>query len=121
MIGSRHDLGRFGETKAAEYLFAQGYAILEKNVRTPYGEIDLIASKGSLTIFVEVKTRRSLAFGYPEESVTELKQERMVLSAHAYLQDHPELEREWQIDVISIEVQNPKSYKVTHFPNAIGD
>lgn len=119
MTKSRQNLGKFGEARAAEYLLEFGYAILEKNVRTPYGEIDIVAAKGSLTAFVEVKTRRTHTFGYPEESITELKQERMTLSAQAYLQTHPELDGEWQIDVIAIQVQNPQSVKVVHFPNAI--
>lgn len=119
MTRSRQNLGKFGEARAAEHLLEYGYAILGKNVRTPYGEIDIVASKGPLTVFVEVKTRRSHTFGYPEESVTELKQERMMLSAQAYLQTHPELDGDWQIDVIAIEVKNTQSYKVVHFPNAI--
>ena len=55
----RQSLGRLGEDLAAQYLAEQGFAILARNVRTPYGEIDLLAQQGDLVVFVEVKTRRT--------------------------------------------------------------
>ena len=119
MTKVKRNLGKWGEEKAAEYLEKCGYSILARNARTSYGEIDIVASKGSLSVFVEVKTRRNRTFGYPEESVTASKQEHMIHSAQAYLMAHPEMDGEWQIDVMSIEVQDGDAFKVVHFPNAI--
>ena len=53
-------VGQWGEQAAADYLSAKGYEIMARNVRTPYGEIDLIAQKDGFTIFVEVKARTSV-------------------------------------------------------------
>jgi putative endonuclease len=127
----RQFLGRWGETLAAEYLQQRGYTILERNVRTPYGEIDLVASESSppgdplaegdsVTVFVEVKTRASLAFGMPEDSITVRKRAHLLSAAQSYLQGHPELEHAWRIDVIAIQRLHLDSEPVIHhFENAI--
>jgi putative endonuclease len=70
-------VGRWGEQKAAEYLAERGYLFAARNVRTPHGEIDLLANKEGLTVFVEVKARLSARVGPPEISVSPRKQEHM--------------------------------------------
>jgi putative endonuclease len=129
----RQVLGRWGEDQAVSYLVGLGYEILARNARTPYGEIDLVARQtyGSgpgmeppdqITVFVEVKTRTTMAYGLPEESVTRRKQAHLLASAQAYIQDHPELVGDWRIDVIA--VQRPAGSRVPtlhHFENAISD
>jgi putative endonuclease len=132
MSTARQALGRWGEARAAEYLAARGYAILERNARTPYGEIDLVVrveedARASdppgptpITVFVEVKTRSSKTFGFPEESVTLRKQAHLLAAAQSYIQEHPELEGDWRIDVIAIQRDRSKARPViTHFENAI--
>jgi putative endonuclease len=116
----RKNLGRWGESQAAAYLAGKGYLILDSNARTDYGEIDLIASQDSVTVFVEVKTRSSTSFGLPEESITPRKQAHLLAAAQAYLQDHPELDADWRVDVISI-LRKGKGGKpeIAHFENAI--
>jgi putative endonuclease len=121
-------VGKWGEELAAKYLEQKGYTVLMKNVRTPFGEIDLIVSQPvseqsrahDVLVFVEVKTRRSLAFGYPEESINTRKKTHLIESIQSYLQDHPELENEWRVDVVSIH-RSSKDQKlvITHFINAI--
>lgn len=99
----RQKIGKWGEAAAAWYLEARGYRIMQRNVRTPYGEIDLIASEGAGLVFVEVKTRTNLRYGLPETAVTARKLEHMVNSAQFYMEEHPELARQgWQIDVVAI-------------------
>jgi len=127
----RQSLGRWGESLAADYLSQRGYSILERNVRTPYGEIDLVARQayasqrgdgpaGMVTVFVEVKTRSSVAFGLPEEAVTARKQEHMLAAALAYMQSHPELEGDWRVDVIAIQRSRSEPEPcITHFENAV--
>jgi putative endonuclease len=98
----KQTIGKWGENIAALFLTKQGYAVTFRNVRTPQGEIDLIAEKGNELVFVEVKTRTSTTLGYPEEAVTDAKLEHMVNSAEWYIDQHPELGENWRIDVISI-------------------
>lgn len=135
MSRSRKTLGAWGETRAAEYLERQGYFILERNARTPYGEIDLIARQAltteralpdeyegahSMIVFVEVRTRSTTRFGYPEQSLTTRKKERMMANALAYLQEHPELEPSWRVDVIAVrKFRAGDPEEIVHFENVI--
>ena len=129
MANRRQLLGRWGEDLAAEYLIERGFTILERNVRTRYGEIDLVAqlaeesislSDSPVTVFVEVKTRATRSFGLPEESVTARKREHMIAAAQSYLQEHLELGDAWRIDVIAIQRLHPgMSPSIHHFENAI--
>jgi putative endonuclease len=120
------ELGKWGEKLAAEFLADQGYSVIARNVRTPYGELDLIAQLSSehnpndiTTIFVEVKTRSSRSYGYPEESITASKREHLISAARHYLQEHPELDRDWRLDVIAIERYRDKKPSIRHFENAL--
>lgn len=126
MSQTRQELGRWGENLAAEYLFEHGFTITARNVRTPYGEIDLVAEKISetsedeiTTVFVEVKTRTTQSFGYPEEAITHRKQTHLTSAVQHYLQEHPDLEGYWRIDVIAIEQYPDRSPIISHFENAL--
>ena len=110
-------IGKWGEEVASEYLTQKGYEILGQNVRTPYGEIDIIAKQGNTTIFVEVITRTSNKMGLPEESITPYKREHMIACAEHYAAEH-EIDH-WQIDVISIEGKPGTAPVITYFENAI--
>jgi putative endonuclease len=117
---SKHNqkIGRWGEEIAAEYLQEKGYQLVDRNFRTPYGEIDLIVRRDEITIFVEVKTRTSARFGYPEESITPRKQQHMFDSAEHYAQEN-KLEH-WRIDAISVEGKpSGKKPKITHFEDVL--
>ena len=109
-------VGKWGEKAAASYLNTHGYEIVKINVRTPYGEIDLIAKKDDLMIFVEVKARTSKTYGPPEVAVTPRKQQHMVSCAEYYAQQN-EIDH-WQIDVLAIEQVGDKT-EIKHFENAI--
>jgi putative endonuclease len=127
MSRERQVLGKWGENIAADYLSAKGYSILARNIRTPYGEIDLIAnlpgklpSESDIFVFVEVKTRATSAFGNPEESVNSRKQAHLLSSAQYYMQVHPEMNSDWRIDVIAVQRLGPsKPPVITHFENAV--
>jgi putative endonuclease len=113
-------LGLWGEDQAAAFLEEQGYQILGRNIRTKYGELDLVAQHENITVFIEVKTRTSTLFGWPEEAVTSRKQTHLRSAAEAYLVDHPALDREIRIDVIAIERRFGGSPPlITHFIDAI--
>jgi putative endonuclease len=109
-------IGRWGEQAAADFLTEKGYEITARNIRTPYGEIDLIASKDGFIVFVEVKARTSAAFGPPEVAVTPRKQAHMLACAEHYAQQN-EIDH-WQVDVIAVESSGGKPV-ITHFENAI--
>lgn len=110
-------VGKWGEEKAVEYLKQKGDEIIGRNVRTPYGEIDIVARRGDTVIFVEVKTRTSNTMGLPEDSITARKREHMTACAEHYAAEH-EIDH-WQIDVISIEGKPGAAPKVTYFENAV--
>ncbi|HJS30127.1 MAG TPA: YraN family protein [Anaerolineales bacterium] len=119
-MDDRMNLGRRGELLAADYLASIGYSILEKNHRTPYGEVDLIAIQAGVIVFVEIKTRRTARFGWPEQAISRRKRERMVATAESYLLDHPGLGSEWRVDVISIQLDPvTKVPEIVHFEHAL--
>ena len=99
----RHHIGAWGEEIASQYLEAKGYRILARNWRTQEGEVDLVAQDGETIVFVEVKTRTSKEFGWPEESITLTKRRRLQRSAMAYLSDQDLIDILWRIDVIAID------------------
>lgn len=94
--------GAWGERRAEAYLIERGLEVLDRNFRTPSGEIDLVMRHGDQLVFVEVKTRSNADFGMPEESVTESKEEHLLEAAQLYLDGHPEIQSDWRVDVISI-------------------
>ena len=102
MDRSRADIAKIGETLAGEHLRRRGYEILARNYRARRGEIDIVAQDGEFTVFVEVKTRRSLKFGLPQSAVTWQKQRQISKVALAYLQDRNLLDAPCRFDVIAI-------------------
>lgn len=97
----RQRLGRWGEDLAANELAQRGYTILVRNWRCAYGELDLIARDETWLVAVEVRTRRSLVFGSPEESLTTAKQARLAAAMQTYVQT-VNWTGPWRIDVVAI-------------------
>ncbi len=83
-------LGRWGEAQAAGYLHRHGYRLIASGYRCRMGEIDLIARRGNVLAFVEVKLRRNAKFATAREQVTPVKQRRIVTAAKCFLAQHPE-------------------------------
>ena len=113
----RSELGRAGEDAAATYLSARGYTIVDRNVRYRDGEIDLIAARAGVLAFVEVKTRRSRAFGLPGEAVTFTKQRRIRSMAVRYLTEQRAHARAVRFDVIEV-VPDGRGFTVRHLEDA---
>jgi len=86
--GPANAVGAYGERLAARYLVESGMQILDRNWRCDQGEIDLVAMDDACLVIVEVKTRRSLAFGSPVEAVTAVKAARLRRLAACWLRDH---------------------------------
>lgn len=100
---SNQQKGSEGEDLAAAHLQASGYEILERNWRFRHWEVDLIASKGNFVHFIEVKTRHSMRFGRPEESITRAKMTNLKNAAEEYQYQNPHI-RNIQFDVLAITV-----------------
>ncbi len=83
--GGNEDRGKRGEDFARRFLKKQGYRVLDANVRSALGEIDIVALEGDTICFVEVKTRRSFSAGSPEEAVNPNKIRRIVRAAKGYV------------------------------------
>jgi len=101
-MDNRRSLGDRGEDLAAASLKKQGYKILERNYRTPLGEIDLIARHQKALVFIEVKTRTSDRFGAGQEAVHHAKQARLRKLADYYLKQKRLGEVEVRFDVVGI-------------------
>jgi putative endonuclease len=120
MPTKRQTLGRWGEALAAEYLTKKGYMVIERNLHTPYGEIDLIAKTEDMILFVEVKTRSGDQYGFPEEAITSNKRTHLIAAAQAYLQDNSQLDMDWRIDVIANrKLKASETPEIIHFENGI--
>lgn len=78
-------IGTQGESLAVEYLQKNGYKVLERNFNCRYGEIDIIAQHGNYCVFLEVKSRNTVAFGVPREAVNYHKQQRIISAAKFWL------------------------------------
>ncbi|TAH07643.1 MAG: YraN family protein [Sphingobacteriia bacterium] len=101
MNANNQQIGKIGEDIAASYLNTLEFTILERNWRHKHYEIDIIAYKHNLLHIIEVKTRNSLDYGYPEESIDKSKMQFLKNAASAYQFKHPQW-KYLQFDIISI-------------------
>lgn len=116
-IGSAKDgenkrLGRAGENKACAYLKRNGYKILKRNYKNPFGEVDIIAEKEGAVAFIEVKTRLSDSFGQPSEAVNATRKTRYINAANYFFMGR-DIDYTVRFDIIEI-------YKgeINHIENA---
>ena len=118
----RRDTGILGEKLARDFLKKRGYHILETNYRCPEGEIDIIAGHKDSLVFIEVRTRKSLQFGTPEESITPTKMAKLRMVAAHYQQTHDNLPQAWRIDVVAVEMdKRDKPSRIELIENAVGE
>jgi putative endonuclease len=109
-------VGRFGEDLAATYLSDTGLTIVERNWRCSDGELDIVARDGEMVIFVEVKTRSSVAFGDPAEAVNRVKAVRLRKLALRWLAEHRDIPywSQLRFDVVSVLRTAPGGPSVRH-------
>ena len=119
MSEERQSLGRWGEEEAARYLRRQGMKIVERNLRTPLGEIDLVVKDRKTLAFVEVKTRRTLAFGSPQEAVGPRKQRQIIRSAQWYLASGQGQGLQPRFDVLAVS-PGATGAEIEYIPDAFG-
>jgi putative endonuclease len=102
MESPRQTFGKKAEEAAVDHLKRRGYRILEKNYRTPLGEIDIVAMDGDTLVFVEVKAKKTGRFGHPKEAVTAAKQRRISMAALVYLKSVGKVEHRARFDVVTL-------------------
>lgn len=95
-------LGKVGEDIAHLHLLSEGYRILDRNYRCKLGEIDIVAKDGKFLVFVEVKARQGVQFGYPREAVDRYKQAKLRNLASLYLSNKKLWENLIRFDVVEI-------------------
>ena len=118
----RKEIGALGEKLARDSLKKRGYRIIETNYRCPAGEIDIVARKNNCLVFIEVRTKTSLKFGTPEESISAGKRAKMRVTAAQYLQSHQKLPESWRIDFVAVELdEKGKPERLEIFENAVGE
>lgn len=116
-MGRTRSLGLAGEAEAAAYLERRGYHLIARNVRAAGVELDVVAERAGVVVFVEVKTRRSRWLGAPEAAVDARKQARLARGASAWLREHRPRARRARFDVITCEPQQG-GWKLTHLESA---
>lgn len=99
-------VGRLAEDFAVRFLSERGYKIIDRNFRSRFGEIDIIALKDDYLVFIEVKARWSLKFGKPEEAVNAGKIWKITKTAEYYSLMHPNLSKKLKIEVVALEIEN---------------
>lgn len=100
--------GKLGENLAAEFLVSQGFEILERNWKFSRAEIDIIAKEEDILVFLEVKTRSSIAFGKPEEFITK-KKELLIMDASQQYMESEGFDWEIRFDVVSVILDHSNS------------
>ncbi len=101
-MDKRHSLGKLGENFAANYLVSKGHKILKRNYSSRFGEIDIISLRNKELFFVEVKTRSSIAMGYPSQAVDKRKISHMECTALNYLDKSNISYDAWSFKVIEV-------------------
>jgi len=113
------DKGRLGENIAIKYLKNKRYKVVDKNFYTRFGEIDIIAydKHSQELVFVEVKARNSIQFGYPEEAVDHWKFQKIIKTAQIYLDRH-HIDKKYRFDCMAIDMDyHTRRAKIRHYEN----
>ena len=109
------DIGNLGEDLAVKFLLEKGYELLERNFFKPFGEIDIIAKDTDYVVFIEVKARKNVKFGFPREFVNKNKIKKIQDVAQMYMLEKNLFGIRIRFDVIEIIFDE---HKITHIENA---
>ena len=115
------ETGKLGEEIARKHLKSKDFKIITSNFKTKFGEIDIIAAKTKILVFVEVKLKIGEDFGTPEEMVNGIKIHQVQSTAIAFLQQNPQIDNQYdgyRIDAVCIVLdQNRKVTRINHYEN----
>lgn len=112
-------VGRYGEDVAARFVTEAGWRVLDRNWRCAEGELDIVALDGDELVAVEVKTRRSVAYGHPAEAVTARKLARLRRLIAAWLRAHDVAVRAVRVDVVAVTLPPRGRAHVEHLPGVV--
>lgn len=115
MSNKLRQLGNEGEDSAVSFLGRLGYEVVDRQVQTPFGELDILALDGNELVFVEVKFRHAIEGVYPEQSITQKKFRCMVNVAEFLLTKMGKEDFPWRLDVIAITAFPNAPQEVIHF------
>lgn len=117
-LDPRKLLGQEGESAAEHYLRHKGYRIVARNLHSSVGELDLVVEDGRVLVFVEVKARRTDAFGGAIHAVHRRKQEKLIQLAAQYLARHHIKDRPCRFDVVLLQGAGAVAPQIEHIQNA---
>ena len=117
---STQPFGRYGEQLVVRHLETIGYQIITTNWRCPLGEIDIIAKKENILVFVEVRSRHAETTEQSFESVNKRKQTKLAALANEYIDTHKLDEMMWRIDVIGVAIPRSGKAIIEHVEDALG-
>jgi len=110
MERNKRKVGNIGEDLATKEMEKMGYTILDRNYAKRCGEIDIIAKKGTYIVFVEVKFRKSVAYGLPKEVVNRQKQRKIIQTAKSYIFEEELIDWDFRFDVAEVLQQEETLY-----------
>ena len=113
-----HTFGRFGEDLAARFLERSGWSVVARNYRFGRKEVDLIATRGDVLAFIEVKSRTGTEYGHPIESITRRKRGEIMEVARAWLRKHPQRGKILRFDAVAVHSTLRGPPRVEHFEDA---
>ena len=116
-MAKHNETGIKGEQIAENFLANKDYTILHRNWCSGKKEVDLIAQKGDMLVFVEVKTRNRLDFGFPEEAVDARKRSHLKIAAEAFMDANKEYQK-IQFDIISVLIEKGQVTEILHVEDA---
>ena len=116
----KQKIGKFGEILAKNYLIKRGYKIIDSNVKLSYQELDLVAIKDFLVVFVEVKTRVSQFYGSAENAFQSTKSERFRKGIEIYIGNKNLYNQEIRADLITVDINKvKKTAKIKHYKDIL--
>lgn len=119
-MSHNQEIGKFGEIIAKNYLIRHGYKIIDSNVKLSYQELDIVARKLDLTIFIEVKTRVSQAYGPAEDAYAFTKAERFRRGIEMYLKNNKISADQIRADLITVDINRlKKTARIKHYQDVI--
>lgn len=116
---NNREKGFIGEEYASRYLLAKGYKILDRNYRSRIGEIDIVAIKDELLIFIEVKARTTMNYGYPYEAVNRRKRAKIIKSSYLYMKEKHIGDLQFRYDIIEVYLFDKP--RINHIENAFNN
>jgi putative endonuclease len=117
LSAEKKEIGQRGENLAVDYLQKLGYVILERNYRCKLGEVDIIARDNDILVFIEVRTRSSLDFGLPQESINRRKRHQLSKVALEFMNRKKFKNIPARFDVVAVSLEAGKE-KVEHIRDA---